>query len=285
MKTFFLFLMTCGAIFAADAPQMRSQADKLEKDGNWREAYEVRVKLLREVSDKDSGKDLQKALDSQRRLNKVQEFDTLLTEFTEAKKDNPDFMLAAGNAYQGAEHYGQIIDNAFSRGNPSRGQWRQVQEQDRLRALQCYMQAWDAVEKGGEPEAQALRSLERALSLHRMGGNIWQFYLKTDLSEKPNYLVQQDTITSQGAPVTKGGDPDWIDLPETWKMAKSDGERWRWLLKEIGRISPKHRSEQELTWLQFCHQNYSVNTLASYSWWSQPDVKQRDGILQASTLK
>lgn len=285
MKTLILFLMTCGAIFAADAPETRSQAEKLEKDGNWKEAYEVRVKLLREVDDKDSGKDLQKALNSQRRLNKVQEFDGLLAELTETKKDNPDFMLAAGSAYLGATHYGQIVDNAFSRGNRSRGQWRQVQEQDRLRALQCFMQSWKHVEKGGVPEMVLLATIEGAITTNRRGGTMWRLYLKTDLSLKPDYLVQQDTITSQGAPVTKDGDPDWIDLPEAWKMAKSDGERWRWLLKEIGRIVPDRAPQEEMKWLRFCHQNYSVNTLASYSWWSQPDVKERDGILQASTLK
>ncbi|MBG7607868.1 MAG: hypothetical protein IZT59_07580, partial [Verrucomicrobia bacterium] len=55
-------------LFAAEPAPTRKQAEKLEKGGNWREAYELRVKLLRKISDKESGKDLQLALNSQNRL-------------------------------------------------------------------------------------------------------------------------------------------------------------------------------------------------------------------------
>ncbi len=47
MKTLTILLLACGVAFAADAPEMRKKAEKLEKDGNWKEAYELRVKLLR----------------------------------------------------------------------------------------------------------------------------------------------------------------------------------------------------------------------------------------------
>lgn len=285
MKTLILSLLMCGAIFAAEAPEMRTQAEKLEKDGNWKEAYELRVKLLREVDDSESGEDLKKALNSMNRLRDLKRFDALMDELTVSKKENPVFMVAAGQAYLGAQHYGQIVDNAFQRGNDGAGEWRQVQEQDRLRALQCYMQAWEKVEEGGKPEAQLLIGTAQALTMNRMGGYLWRLSLKTDLAAVPDYKEQIDVITSEGAPVGKDGDPDYIDMPASWAAAKSDGERWRWLLAEIGRLSPESANQQELQWLQFCHQNYDVNTLASYGWWSQPDVKERDGILQASTLK
>jgi hypothetical protein len=95
MKNLILCLLTCGAVFAADAPEMRSQAEKLENAGNWKEAYELRVKLLREVDDKDSGKDLEKALVSQNQLGDQKSFDPLLDELTVSKKGNlPLSMLA-----------------------------------------------------------------------------------------------------------------------------------------------------------------------------------------------
>jgi len=285
MKIFLLLLMTCGVVLAVDAPDLRKQAAQLENDGDWKDAYELRVKLLREVDDKDSSQDLFKAIDSINRLNEQKKFDGLLDELTVSKKGNPDFMLAAGQAYFGAQKYGQILDNVFQRGNNGSGEWRQVQEQDRLRALQCYMQAWETVEKGGEAEAQVLISVSQALTMNRMGGYLWRLYLKTDLRAVPDYKEQTDVITSEGAPVGKDGEPSYIDMPDSWETAASDGERWRWLMAEIGRLVPPYALSQELNWLQFCQQNYGVNTLASYGWWSQPDVKERDGILQASTLK
>jgi len=68
MKTFFLLLLLMALpLSAADPEPMRKDASKLEKQGNWREAYELRVKILRETSDEHSGTDLQKALESRRR--------------------------------------------------------------------------------------------------------------------------------------------------------------------------------------------------------------------------
>jgi uncharacterized protein YfaS (alpha-2-macroglobulin family) len=287
MKILILSLMMCGAVFAAEAPEaeMRKEAEKLEKDGNWREAYELRVKILRKVDDKDSAKDLQMALNSMNRLGEQQNFDALMDELTASKKDNPAFMTAAGDAFLSVQHYGQILDNEFTRGNGGRGEWRNVQEQDRLRALQCYMQAWEKTGEEHGEQLQVIRKIKHAIIRNRTGGYLWRLYLKTDLTAKPDYKEQNDVITSNGAPVAKDGEPDYIDVPETWDAAKSDGERWRWLMKEIARISPAEAPQEQLTWLQFCQQNYGVNTLASYGWWSQPDKKERDGILQASTLK
>ena len=285
MKNLILCLLTCGVVFAADAPEMRSQAEKLENEGNWKEAYDLRLKLLREVDDKDSGTDLEKALASQNQLGDQKTFDPLLDELTVSKQGNPDFMLTAGQAYLNAEHYGQIVDNVFRRGNDGSGEWRQVQEQDRLRAMQCWMQAWKVVEKGSPTEVDVLGRLANALTFNQGGGTMWRLYLKTDLAAAPDYTEQADFITSEGAPVGKDGEPTYIDVPASWDTAKSDGERWRWLLGEIARISPTDAPGQVFSWLQFCQQNYGVNTLASYGWWSQPDVKERDGILQASSLK
>lgn len=287
MRTLLLLMMTCGFALAADAPEMRKQADKLENDGNWREAYDLRVKILREVDDSKSGEDLQKALNSQLRLGEQKNFDGLMAELTEKLKDNPQFMQAAGSAFlSGQGHYGQILDNKFQRGNNGGGQWVNVQEQDRLRALQCFLQAHRTVKKGGLEEITVLRNLGQAISYARTGpGNLWQLYLLTDLDAVPDFTEQTDIITSDGAPVGPDGEPSYIDVPGSWENAKSDGERWRWTMQEIARIDPAHAAAEGLKWFGFCQAHYGVNTLASFGWWSQPEVKERDGILQASTLK
>lgn len=287
MKSLIFLMMTCGMSMAADAPAMRKQAAELEKQGNWREAYELRVKILREVDDADSGTDLQKALQWQRQLGESQNFDPLLAELTESKKDNPDFMQSAGSAFLfNNGSYGQILDGGFQRGRNGRGDYIQVQEQDRLRALQCFLQAHLTVEKGGAKEVEILRQIGSALTMSRTGsGNVWRLRLLTDVKAVPDYTERIDTITSEGAPVDAEGNPSWIDVPESWETAASDGERWRWTMKEIARIDPQQAAAEGLQWFRFCQAHYDVGTLASFGWWGQPDVKERDGILQASTLK
>lgn len=288
MKSLIFLLMTSGLALAADAPALRNQAAKLEQQGNWREAYDVRLKLLREVDDIQSGTDLAMAISSQQNLRELDKLDSLLAELTESKKDNSLFMEAAGNAYlHGHGHYGQILDNKFKRGNgDGSGEYRQVVEQDRIRALQCYMEAFRTVAKGGAEEVDVLSRISSALTDSRFGsGRLWQFYLLTDLKSTPDNSENIDIITSDGAPTDAEGNPVWIDVPASWEAAKSDGERWRWVTKEIIRINPKVGMIEHLKWLKFCQNHYDVNTLESYGWWSQPNVKERDGILQASTLK
>ncbi len=288
MKPLIFLLMISGCALAADAPTLRKQASELETQGNWKEAHEIRVKLLREVNDLESGDDLDKAINSQRQLREHDKLDSLLDELTVSKKDNPQFMEAAGNAYlQGHGHYGQFLDNKFKRGNyDGHGEYRQVAEQDRVRALQCFMHALRTVEKGGTDEIVVLNSLKRALLNNRTGSHyLWRLFILTDISKAPDYSENIDVITSEGAPADAGGIPTWIDVPASWEAAKSDGERWRWILQETSRINPKLTNQNQFEWLQFCQNHYDVITLASYSWWSQPDVKERDGILQASTLK
>ncbi|MEP2777208.1 MAG: alpha-2-macroglobulin family protein [Luteolibacter sp.] len=281
----FLFLFTA-AVFAAESDDMRKQAEKLEADGNWKEAYELRVKLLREVDDGDSWRDLEIAIQSQNQLGEQQNFDALMAELTEAKKDNAAFMQTAGTAYLNASSWGRLLDNEFQRGNNGRGDFRNVQEQDRLRALQCYMQAWDTVEKGGDSEVLLLDNIQMALLLNRTGsGYLWKLFQLTDLTAVADYTEQIDVITSEGAPAGKDGEPVWIDVPESWEAAKSDGERWRWLAAEISKIDAEIGLQEDFEWLSFCKQHYGVETLASYGWWSDPEVAERDGLLKASTLE
>ena len=78
MKPLLFLLVTCGLALAVDTPALRKQATELEKQGDWREAYLLRVKLLREVSDPESGQDLDQALGSQRKLRETENFDALM---------------------------------------------------------------------------------------------------------------------------------------------------------------------------------------------------------------
>ena len=286
MKILSLLFLLMAAVFAAEPVEMRKAAAKLEEAGNWKEAYELRVKLLKEVDDELSGKDLELALNSQNRLGKQENFDGLMAELTVEKKDNADFMTTAGTAYLNMQAWGRILDNEFQRGNNGRGRFRNVQEQDRLRALQCYMQAWENVEKGSKEEVVLLNNLQMALMISRTGSAyLWRFFQLTDLDAVADYTEETGVATGEGAPVAENGEPVWLDVPEVWGEARSDGERWRWLAAEISRIDAEAGLVEELEWLNFCRLHYGVRTLVSYGWWSDPEVTERDGLLKASTLK
>ena len=285
MKILSLFFLLTAAIFAAEPIEMREAAAKLEEDGNWKESYELRAKLLREVDDELSGKDLAWAVNSQNQLGKQEDFDALMEELTVLKKENSAFMVAAGAAFLNAQSWGRLLDNEFQRGNNGRGNFRNVKEQDRLRALQCYMDAWETVEKGSEEEITLLNNMQMALMLSRSGSAyLWRFFRLTDLDAVADYKEQIDVITSQGAPVSEDGEPVWLDVPASWAEARSDGERWRWLAAEISRIDEGAGLLEDMEWLDFCRQHYGVGTLANYGWWNDPAVEERDGLLAASTL-
>ncbi|WP_411825821.1 alpha-2-macroglobulin family protein [Luteolibacter sp. AS25] len=286
MKILILFLLSFLTVMAEDAANLRGQAEKLEQEGNWREAYELRVKLLRESDDERSGEDLSSAVQSLNNLGEQEEFDPLLAEITELKKGNPDLMLAAGHAYLYANHYGRLLDNKFQRGSNGRGDYRNVMEQDRVRAIQCFFQAWEAAAKGGAEEVAALGRLGDALRFSRIDRQfLWKFYELTDLSAELDYTEQIDQISSEGAPVDQDGEPSWIDIPESWDLAASDAERWRWLTRKISEIEAQSGLQEEYEWLSFCQNNYGVETLAGYSWWGKPDADERDGMLSATTLE
>ncbi|MFN9662598.1 MAG: hypothetical protein ACK57I_03575 [Akkermansiaceae bacterium] len=188
MKSLLFLLLTCAFSLAADAPALRKQASELEKQGNWKEAYEVRIKILRDVNDAESGDDLDKALNSQRQLREHDKLDALLDELTVSKKDNPQFMEAAGKAYlKGHGHNGQLLDNKFKRGGfDGRGEYRQVFEQDRIRAMQCFMEALRTVEKGGADEVVVLNSLKQALLYTRSGSNyLGGLFILTVIAKSP----------------------------------------------------------------------------------------------------
>ena len=92
-------LMACSVGWSADAVGMRAQADALQKKGNWREAYELRVKVLRESDDPLSGDDLRKAAECLEEGGDWKSIDSFLGEFTESRRNNAAVMEAAGEIY------------------------------------------------------------------------------------------------------------------------------------------------------------------------------------------
>ena len=53
-------------------------------------------------------------------------------------------------------------------------------------------------------------------------------------------------------------------IPETFQSATSDGERWRWLLKNAALLNPDLQSHVSHTLATFLHGQFGVQTLSAY---------------------
>ena len=72
---------------------------------------------------------------------------------------------------------------------------------------------------------------------------------------------------TRGAPVDADGKPIYYELPDSWKAAKNDGERWRWLLAKRTEWQPSAASEELMARARFLQSQFGVQTMAEYGWW------------------
>jgi hypothetical protein len=97
----------------------RATALKHQKEGNFRDAYEIFRELsLNEATDpKKVGADLLQGVQALQRLNRVAEIDPYLTEFVDLHQDNWRALISAAQAIRSTPHYGTIIAQEYERGN------------------------------------------------------------------------------------------------------------------------------------------------------------------------
>ncbi len=93
----------------------------------------------------------------------------------------------------------------------------------------------------------------------------------TDLSKLPDYepgggfrFGRFGRGQSQGAPVDVEGNPIFYHAPRHYDEAKSDGERWRWALAQVGEFSVAKKNQAALQLADFLHSQFGVQTLAAY---------------------
>ncbi|MCE9545631.1 MAG: alpha-2-macroglobulin, partial [Planctomycetia bacterium] len=68
----------------------------------------------------------------------------------------------------------------------------------------------------------------------------------------------------QGAPVDEAGKPILYRAPRTFEAAKSDGERWRWALVQVGEFAPDRVDEAQMEFANFLRAQFGVETMAWY---------------------
>ena len=148
LLTIALFLTTIAAF--ADVPviplpvkpESPKSAKKLQKDGNYKEAYEAYEKLCldAEQTGHEVGESLRQALRCLQSINRIAEADALIEKTITMHPEDWRLLADAADIYQNRlSHHGYIIAGKFSRGY-HRGDGRAVNssQRDRVRALQLY---------------------------------------------------------------------------------------------------------------------------------------------------
>lgn len=269
----------------------RTAAKAYQKQGNYRDAYQIYQKLAVRSSNSDQGvvDDLRDGIQCLQRLNRVSEIDQFRESILKVHSDQPRVLWKIAESYIYGPHYGFVIDRKFTRGNQrGGGRYINTQDQDRLRALRLMTQAVSHLK---DDDSDLASDIYYRFALYLMngreGGNAWKLQTLTDLDQVPDYVNVGENAGRyfrggqssgpQGAPVDEAGKPVYYRVPESFKAAANDGERWRWMLKQS--ILQNTVREQRVTVqvADFYLGQFGVQTLQNYMpYFSRMNVDRSD---------
>jgi uncharacterized protein YfaS (alpha-2-macroglobulin family) len=288
ISVFALLLALCAStVFGGISghEEMRKVAQKAYRDGNWKDAYELFSKLGLEVDNapKMVGKDLIQAWRCLQNLNRLNELDDFREKVIEKHATNWRLLLEAARSYSQNNHWGYMVAGRFHRGS-HRGGGKYVNAilRDRIRALQLMSKALElSLQDPARSEVAQLNLKFAGMLLQYRGYNqAWRLQYLSDLSKLPDYELgygYEYSTGTKGAPVDERGNPVFHKLPKRFDAAKSDGERWRWLLMNAVQIDSSLESHVKYTFATFLHQQFGVQTMASYAGyfpWGRPAVEE-----------
>ena len=263
-------------------PPSFSKAHKKMAAGNFKEAFEEFRKLG--LDPKSPAKEMPETLNHAnhclQNLDRVNEIDDFREKVIESHKDNWRLLEAAAQSYLQIEHNGVIIAGKFQRGPHRGGDGKHVHasERDRVRALQLLTQALPlALKDDSKAEAAQFHSTFAQVLLNGMGhSESWKLQILTDLATLPDYeeghwqwLWRGQRQSAHGAPVDADGNPIYYSVPKSYADAKSDGERWRWMLAQTMELDSARKNEVLLTHAAFLQTQFGVETMAHFGWWGR----------------
>lgn len=275
-------LTSLGVYLFADeksTTEARSLADTYQKQGNYRDAWNLYQKLAtqRNSSAKGVVHDLQAGIQCLQRLNRVNEIDEFRAAVLKVHGEQPRVLWQLAETLIQGPHFGYIIDGEFIRGHQRRGrQYVNTMEQDRLRALQLMAQAVEKLKSVNDPAlaADIYDDYAKYLMFGRQGNAAWKLQILTDLTETPDYesvgaepgnwYRGAPSGGAEGAPVDSAGKPVYYRVPASWDAATNDGERWRWMLAESVKQEPKREAAVILKVANFNRSQFGVQTLRNY---------------------
>lgn len=248
----------------------RSAAQKLQKDGNFKEALAEFRKLVLEADGHHGSAladDLSAAIQCMNRLGQQAKAEALIEDAVKRHSDDWQLQWRAATLVQSLPHYGTIIDGEYQRGQHGAGQYVNTMERDRVRALQFFenaialAEAANAAQSAADEYENMFRSLASLLEMNQ-GGGAWRLQILTDTSVVPDHDDPQGVNRSQAAPVDADGKPVFYTSPSSWAEAQSDGERWRWALSQAAKVSKGAAARSDLRRAQFLQQQFGVQTMA-----------------------
>ncbi len=261
-----------GTMVFQNSMELRERAARLLSDGNFAEAFPL-FRVL--IEDSENGRrtaagDLGNAVTCLQQLNRVNEFDQLLETAVDIHSEDWQVLTASARLLgQNIDHNGFVIGGQFERG-PHRGggQYVSAQARDRVRAMQLLRQALVALDQAEGVTAAAKANVFSVLAnivREQRFSQAWRLQHLTDLTVLPDYEENTNLHwfrrfghSEPGAPVDENGDPIFFRLPESWDAAKSDGERWRWALKQVAVANRAQQSDVDLQWAQFLQTQFGV---------------------------
>ena len=253
---------------------IRQKARTLMSEGNRKEAVDLFETLLDDSSSsgKQAGSDLNNIVNCLNQLGRQKEADAQREKAITVHGNHWQFLFDAAKSYFNGQHYGYIISGSFERGHHRGGNARyvNVQERDRIRALQLYQQAMTvAAAQDQDLSGDFYANAARTLMGYRGYYDAWRLQYLTDIDTLPDYTdpVGHRQSGARGAPVDEDGEPVFHRVPKSWKTATSDGERWRWLLAEAARVDSSHVSSSKQQLAEFMLAQFGVQTMQSYGWY------------------
>lgn len=261
----------------AGQPVNRGEMRKQYDAGNFKVAYDGYRKLALDpkTAPGEVASDLGYAVQSLRSLGRVDEFDELVEASIKAHDQNWRLLRGAAEQYRGIEQWGYIVAGKFQRGS-HRGGGKYVTSiaRDRVRALQLLQQALPLATKDDKKAEVGRFLLEFASTLQSVES--WRLQNLTDLATLPDYDEGNQFWgrgrgrwgggwgggDSKGAPVDADDQPVFHQVPKSWDAAKSDGERWRWMLLQAVEADNSLRNEADSSWASFLHNEFGVQTMA-----------------------
>ena len=258
---------------------------KLFDAGNFKEALAGYKKLvLNPMTDpKRVSEDLTMAVSCLQQLGSVDEVDALLEDSIAVHRQNWRYLEAAAKTYLEIEHEGFIVAGTFSRGGRrgNDGKFVNCADRDRVRALQLLEQALPLANADADKPAVArfYQQFASALLLGRSWNHSWKLQILTEVTQLPDYEESYWNNYNTGivtAPVDAEGAPVLYHLPNSYDAAANDGERWRWMLAQTVENNPSRRNEVDLSWADFLHSQFGVQTLAAYGWQQDDDGDEQD---------
>ncbi len=276
-----------GWLVAADVPNPQARREALMKAyqaGNYKDAYEGLRKLALDpkADPLKVGDDLTTAITALQQLGRNDEVDEFRDAVIATHKGNWRLLETAAQTYAQGEHYGFVVAGKFYRGN-RRGGGRYVStvQRDRTRALQLMQQALPLTKTEDDKAALAQFHFHFAELLVNGAGYYepWRLQYLTDLGELPDYeegYYWHRGQQPQGAPVDADGNPVYHRLPKSYEAAKTDGERWRWLLLQTVEMDPGRGNEVDVHFANFLRGQFGVQTMAAYGYGFRQDDAKKD---------